>query len=237
MLAFAAACAPATAAAADAVVPPRAITAAGTAEVRVAPDVAQVLVGVVTAAPRAADAVDANSRIVDKVLVALGEFSIAERDLQTVGFRVEPEFSQPPRNADPNWTPAIVGFRVHNQVQVRTRDLVRAGEMLAAAAAAGANQIGGITFTLSDAKPHERRAQAEATRDALAQVAAIADAAGVRTGRILALNAAGGGIEPVYREYARGAMMMAADAVAPVPVQAGEVVIRASVTASVAIAD
>lgn len=218
--------------------PPRAITASGSAELRVAPDLAQITVGVATAAPVAADAVEENNRKVKAVLAALAEFGVGDADTQTSGFRVDPEFGPPPRDGNPTWTPRIAGFRVHNEITVRSRDLVRAGEMLAAAATAGANQIGGVTFTVADAKPHERRAQAAATRDALALVQAIAEAAAVRTGPILSLNAGGGGVEPVYREYARGAVMMAADAaVSPVPVQAGEVVIRASVTASVTIAD
>jgi len=60
-------------------------------------------------------------------------------------------------------------YRATNTVEVTIRDLNRAGDVLGAAAAAGANQMHGISFEIEDPAPLEAQARAKAMADARAR--------------------------------------------------------------------
>jgi uncharacterized protein len=206
--------APALAQAADSPPVPQ-LQANGTGEVMVTPDIAVVTIGVTEQAAEASAALAANSAALTKAIAAIRAAGIADKDIATAGFSINPVYEQID-NRPSDRPPQIVGYQVQNQVRVTVRDIAKSGGLLDAVVAAGANQVSGIAFDLSDRKGPADDAIRAAIADAKAKAELMADAAGLRLVRILSLNAGeNGGRAPIM------AYDMAMKS-APVPVMPGQ---------------
>lgn len=200
------------------------IFVSGSATVDVAPDVALATVGVQTFDADAAIAVGANSEKTAAVLAAVKALGVAEEDLQTTGFSVWPQRAYEKDRPD-----SITGYLVNNTVSVTVRRLADTGAVLQAAIDAGANEVYGLQFTVSNPDSIQDVARQEAVADARRRARVIAEAAGVKLGRVVTITESSVSAPP----YARGAAE--ADLSGAVPVQPGEVEVTAYVTAVFAI--
>ncbi|MFN8830607.1 MAG: SIMPL domain-containing protein [Labrys sp. (in: a-proteobacteria)] len=203
----------------------RLITVTGEASVSARPDMAVITTGVMTEAPVARDALDANSAAVTAVIESLKQQSIEARDLETTGFSLRPVYVYPqPRDGEPQKS-VLTGFAVSNNVNVRVRDLSKLGTILDQAVTAGANSIGGITFVVSDQSKKLDEARVEAVKDARRKADLLAGAAGAKIGRVVSIGESG---------FATPMPIMAAEAralsAAPVPVEAGEQTLQTQVS-------
>ena len=115
------------------------------AEARRTPDIATVSAGVVTQAADANAAMRANAEQMAKVVAAIRAAGIAERDVQTSGIQLSPQY----RYAE-NQPPAITGYQAANTVSITVRDIARLGKILDALVATGANQVNGPSFDVED---------------------------------------------------------------------------------------
>lgn len=204
------------------------ITVTGAGQVSAAPDMAQVSAGVVTESARAADAVKATSAAMQKVLAALDAAGIERKRVQTNRFDVSPVYADgSPRGG----RPSIVGYRATNQVQVEVHGVDKVGAVLDALVGAGANELGGISFGITEPAPLLDDARRKAIADARRKAELYAREAGVALGRVIDIDETGGGGGPVPVAYGR----MMADAVAA-PVAPGQLDLSASVTVRFAIA-
>ncbi len=192
------------------------VSAEGTATA--VPDMAVINLVVLREAETAREALDANTAAMTEVLNALKEDGIADRDLQTSDFSIQPRWVYP-QNNDGSQTPKIVGYQVSNGLTVRIRDLKRLGDILDASVTLGVNQGGQIAFT--NDKPDETISQArkDAVTKARKKAEEMAEAAGVKLGRIVSMSEQSYSNPPM--PMARDMMKMAAES-APVPVAAGE---------------
>jgi uncharacterized protein YggE len=198
------------------------ITVVGTGSVTATPDTAEWSFGVQTSGETAEAALAENSRAMERVVAALRDAGVGRDDLRTE------QVSVWPRTGDDGI--AIVGYDASNTVRVTIRDLDRAGAVVDAAVAAGANQVYGPSLTLSDANAQYREAVDLAFDDARARAEAIAAKAGVALGAPVAIVEGGGGM-PI--PYYRGAAAEAA--VADVEVEPGTQDIGATLTVTFAI--
>jgi uncharacterized protein YggE len=200
---------------------PQTIVVAGEGEASAPPDVAYVTVGVVTQAPTAAQATGDNARLLAAVLAALRARGVGDRDLQTSGLTVQPLYQQGRGERQ-----EITGYQATTNVTVTVNDLSRAGELLDAALAAGANRVGGLRFAVRDVTPLRQQALANAVRAARAQAEAIADALGLRLAAVSSVVE-----ESVAVPVPRAAMAAPAAAPAPptTPVEPGELRVTARV--------
>lgn len=196
--------------------PPPRISVVGEGEVDVAPDMAILNLTVLREAETAREALSANSEAMKQVLAALKAAGIAERDLQTSGLDIQPRYAQPAR--DKPQERKIIGYAVSNGLTVRVRNLPEAGAILDKAVSLGVNQGGGIAFARDDLKPVLTEARKRAVADAMDRARTLAEAAGVRLGRILSIEEHA--LRPRPVPYG-GPMRMAASEAA-VPLAAGE---------------
>lgn len=205
---------------------PATMSLTGFGEVAAEPDMATISSGVVSEGRTARAALDANNAAMAEVLAAMRRAGIADRDLQTSRFRVEPQYFQPPQGRDGRQEPPrIVGYRVSNQLAVRVRDLAALGAVLDLAVGLGANQVSGVSFSLAETAEPMREARTKAMADALAKAELYAAAAGVRLKRILSIDEQGA-VRPAAPVIARAMRAEAADAV---PLAAGEIRLNAEV--------
>jgi uncharacterized protein YggE len=204
--------------------PPAMISVTGEATVSVPPDQAQIDAGVTTEAKTAREASDANNAAMGKVLLALKGAGIEEKDYQTSRLSLQPE-SAPNRTAGPA---TIVGYRASNRVTIRLRDVSKVASVIDTLVGAGANDIGGINFTVSQASKLLDDAREQAIADARRKAEIYAKAAGVTLGAPLSISEGGTPVPIPYRRMAAG--MAAATAVAQ-----GEETLQVTVAVSWAI--
>ena len=204
---------------------PRTITVMGDAEVRVAPDLAQVSIGIVSEAATAAEARGQNAELAQRVVQAIRGLGVPEADVRTSLFSLEPirRFDQPERRGEP----PIVGYRVTNIVTVRTGDFDLVPRIIDESIRAGANRVEGVVFTLRDDRDASRRALRQAVAEARANARAIASELGVRIVRVHSVQQGGIGFAPppvLFRSA------VAAEGGPATPIQPGQVTVNATVT-------
>jgi uncharacterized protein YggE len=181
---------------------------------------AQVSAGVTSNAVTAAQALAANSSRMKNVFAALEKMGVPEKNIQTSGFSVSPQYT----NGDNNNARRLTGYQVSNEISVRLDDVDKLGTALDALVTAGANQMNGISFSIQNPAPVLEKARIQAIADARARAETYARAAGVSLGPILSIGEGGGDVpRPMYR-----VMAMAADR--SVPVAAGEQSVTADVS-------
>jgi len=179
------------------------------------PDIAIVRAGVVSQAPTAAAAAEDNARRMTAVVAALRRAGIATRDIQTAQLSLEPRYQY-----GENQPPVITGYQASNSVQIRFRDVARAGTVVDTLVREGANQVDGPTLTLDAPEGALDEARTDAIRVARARAELYARAAGLRVGRILAISEGGGALPPMPMPAVR--MMARSEAAADTPIVPGE---------------
>lgn len=188
------------------------VAASGRADSR--PDEARFTLGVETIAATAREASARNSATFTRVAAALARLGVKEDDLQTRSITL----------ARIDYGPNRGRFQANNLIDVKLRDIRRAGEAIAAITDAGANVLSGPNLRVSDPENAARSAYAAAYRAARARAEAYAGAAGLKVKRVLAIRdgGEGGGPIPYYGEADMNLRMReAAPQVAAPPVQPG----------------
>ncbi len=198
---------------------PRVISLTGHGESRMVPDMAVVNAGVSSEAATAAEALKANTEAMNKVMAALKGSGIADRDIQTSNFSVQPRYDYNNNNSQPRLT----GYIVSNTVTVSVRKIDSLGTLLDQLVQSGSNQINGVSFDVTDPQAALDEARKLAMADATRKAKLYAEAAGVSLGPIMSV-AEGQRYELPMRSRA-----MMAEAAAPVPVAAGEQVLAIDV--------
>jgi uncharacterized protein YggE len=129
---------------------PRTITVVGAGKVGLVPDVARINVGAEVRADTVSEAKDEVDRQIAAIRTALDELGVEARDIQTSHYSINYDREPIPVVRDDPAGSDHGGYRVSNMLRVTVRDVERAGEVLDAVVEAGANQVYGATFTVSD---------------------------------------------------------------------------------------
>jgi uncharacterized protein YggE len=156
------------------------VSATGRADTR--PDEARITLGVDNLGATAAAATAANNLVIQRVMQALGGLGVKEEHVQTRSISLGRMEHGPDRGR----------YRAHNLLEVRVKEIGRAGAAIAAATEAGANVLSGPNLAISDPEAANRSAYAAAYRAARARAEAYAEAAEMRVARVLVIRDAGG---------------------------------------------
>lgn len=206
---------------------PTVISVQGEGKVMAAPDIAELSFGVTTQRQRTAEeAMRILTADMQRVLDAMKAQGIEDKDITTQQLSLQPAYDwEDGRRTNQ-------GFEARQNLSVRVRETSEIGNVLTAATQAGANQVGGVQFTIDD--PEELRAQAREDAIAQAQEKArvLARQLGKRVGDLRGYAEGGSGMPPIM--YERAMMMDATDGLGagPLPVPAGEQEVRVTVTLS-----
>jgi hypothetical protein len=204
--------------------PPAVISVTGEARISVPPDLAQIDAGVTSEAKTAREASEANNAAMSKVLLALKGAGIEQKDYQTSRLSLQPQIS----SSKTSGPPAIVGYRASNRVTIRLHDITKVADVIDTLVGAGANDIGGINFMVSQASKLLDEAREQAIADARRKAEIYAKAAGVTLGAPLGISE-GGSPGPIA--FGR----LAAGVPQSVPIAPGEETLHISVSVSWAI--
>ena len=165
---------------------PPAISVTGEATVSAPPDLAEIDGGVISTAKNARDASDANNAAMGKVLLALKASGIDEKDYQTSRLSLQPQYT--PVSAGQPSQPVIVGYRASNRVTIRLRDVTKVAAIIDTLVGAGANDISGVNFTISQTSKLLDEAREQAVADARRKAEIYARASGVTLGPPLRIS-------------------------------------------------
>ena len=192
----------------------RLVTVTGEATVAVPPDSAVIRIGVSSLEKTG----EANAKQMTAVLTTVKASGIAERDIQTSRLSLQPQY-------DPNkgGTARLTGFQANNQVTIRIRDIDNLPTVLDRAIAAGANEMSGIEFVVSDQSKLLDQARDEAIADARRKAELYARAARAKLGQVVSISEEGTAPQPRPMQAVRAGA---------VPIAPGEQTLRAIVSVS-----
>ena len=202
---------------------PRSISVEGRADAAATPDLLHLRFTVESTAKTAAAAATDNAARAARLLAALKQLAREADRVTTLGYQLQPLYEAPEGPRAAATKPLLVGYRVYNEIAMELHAPSRAGEVIDAAIAGGADRIADIRFDLSERPMVFRRALGDAVRDAQAQATAIAQALGVRLGGVRSVSTSQ---EIVHFPQERFAARVAA---AETPVEPGDVTVGASV--------
>jgi uncharacterized protein YggE len=154
---------------------------------RTPPDEASITVGTQAKAPTATAAVAANKAKTEKLLAAIRAAGIRERDIQTQGIQLQPDYrwdNQPGVQG----RQTLVGYIANNSVQIKTRNIDKLTSLLDALTTAGADSVYGPNFGISDPAPLRREARIRAMARGQSEATEFARNNGFTSVRLLSVE-------------------------------------------------
>ena len=175
------------------------IIVSGNGKVTTLPDEATIQVGVENDGATAAEALDANSKDMQKVLDRLKAEGIADKAIETANVVVYPNRYYDQQSGQEKTT----GYRAQNTVTVTFTDLALIGDVYAAMTEAGADTVYGPNWQLSEDNPAVTTALTRAIANAQVKAEAIAADQGVQLGEALIISESS--VSQPYLAYAEKA--------------------------------
>ena len=200
------------------------ISMSGYAEQKVVPDTASLSIGVVIQSETAQEASDENAAIMSAVISELKDLGLEDKEIQTSYVSVYPVY-----NYDGERT--ITGYSASNSVQVTTTKLDYLSDIIDRSTASGANQIGSISFSVSDDMQEQLREElvGEAVDNSRSKANELADSLGLKVTGVQTASMYENGDNAVY--YTKAVMEEAAMDAGGVstPIEPGESTVSMSV--------
>ena len=156
------------------------VTVVGEAMAKVEPDVALLVLSVVTQSGQAITAQQENARKSDAVAKAVRSTAGNNAEIKTSDYSLQPQYDY-----RDNRLPKIIGYNARNTVIVTMPDFKNVGAVIDAASGAGANSVDHISFILRQTSPARGQALADATQQAMNKAQSIAQALGGRVLRVV----------------------------------------------------
>ena len=160
------------------------VAVSGQGKVTYQPDLATIVLGVqVDKAVKPEDALNQLNNKIKNIVAAVKGQGIAPEDIVTQNYFLSPQYDYV------NNVSTVGGYTANQQISVKIRDLQKnsdkVSQVLAEAGKAGANQVLGITFNVSNLEDLKQQARALAIADANTKAVKLARVAGVRLGKIV----------------------------------------------------
>lgn len=183
----------------------RRIEVTGKSEIRVAPDMAHLLLDVVTENKDAVIARQEADAVTARALTALRDAGLADADIDTTGLAIAPQY----RWLKDERAQQLTGYRVSRNIAVRLLDIDRLGELVTTLSDTGINRMQPPRLGLVDEESVYRGVLAAAAKNARDRASVLADSLGEELGPLLSAS--------TQREYKPRPMLaerslMAADA-------------------------
>jgi len=204
----------------------RTLNVTGQGIINATPDIAYVMMGVVTESKVARDAQKANADNMSKIIALIKASGIKDEDVKTVNYSINPKYDYNKDTGVSN----IIGYTVTNSVKVTVRDISKTGSIIDIATNSGMNITGNVSFGLSDYDTNYNNALKAAVESAKKKADTIAAALGITLKLPLTINE-NGGYNPQVN-FGVADLAMKSEGAAPTPIQGGSLEIDASVSIS-----
>jgi uncharacterized protein len=199
------------------------ISMSGYAEQKVVPDTATLRIGAVVQSATAKEASDENAALMSAVIAELKAMGLQDKEIQTSYVSVYPVYNY-------DTTQKITGYSASNSVQITTTKLDNLGEIIDRSTTAGANEIGSISFSVSDDMQKQLREDLmnKAVVDASSKATTLAKSLGVEITGVQTSSLSESSGSRVYYEYDMATAAKDSGAVST-PIQPGESTVSMSV--------
>ena len=200
------------------------ITVTGQGQASMPPNIASVSFTVEYTEPTVGTAQRKTTERMNAALSYLENEGIEKKDIRTLAYNIYPLYEQKSCGCDTRGrcTPCdangkIENYRVSQSVEVKVRDIDKAGALIGGLGEIGVQNLSGPTLTLDEPNAGYTAARAQAIADARRQAEVLANQLGVRLGRIVNFSESAPGIySKMYATEAMGgAIDMAGAAPAP----------------------
>jgi uncharacterized protein YggE len=209
------------------------ITVTGKGEVMVKPDIATVSFGVTSENMDVAKAQTEATTKMNGIIDLLKTKGVVEKDIKLTNYNIYPRYDYLRADIYPysGGKQTLAAYVVSQTVEVKIRDISKAGEILSGVGTLGVTDVSGLTFTVDNQDEVKDQARDLAIVDAKDQAKILAKGLGVRLVKITAFSENGN--YPVYYEMNKSmALGMGGDsAVAPqVPMGENKITSNVSIT-------
>ncbi|MEO5780453.1 SIMPL domain-containing protein [Arthrobacter oryzae] len=193
---------------------PRTISVSGSGSAEAAPDLLTLTVGVESRRDNVAAAYGDAGKAATAVTAALRDRGVADRDITTSGLNVRAEVTWQEGQGQ-----TVSGYLASSTLCVRIRALAASSDIIAAAVAAGGDDVRlqGLVLGFADSSSVEARAREAAWNDALNTAQHYAALAGTSLGKVISVTQQSGVQPPVPM-----AAMQRAAATESLSVEAGQ---------------
>jgi len=203
------------------------ISVTGRGETYIKPDIASFNYTVLEEGKTATEAQTKATAKTNAVLDAVKKAGVAEKDVKTISYNIYPkyeytnsvctQYSCPPSKS------TIVGYEVSQSIEVKVRDIEKAGDMLVVVGGLNVSNVSGLSFVVDDMEAAKAEVRKQAIKDAKEKAKVIAKELGVRFDEIISFYESGqdGYLTPMMENQAYGGVAMDSMKVAP-SVPAGE---------------
>ena len=145
-----------------------------------APDTATISFGVTKSSSTVSDAQNQTNKAINYVLESIKDLGVSEKDLKTTNYSVNPNYSF-------EGIQKISGYTVTQNIELKIKDIKNTNRLIDAITGNGGNLIGQVQFGFDDKTKAklEDKARKEAVGNAKEKAQSLANAAGVRLGKII----------------------------------------------------
>jgi hypothetical protein len=190
-----------------------------------------------TVSETAKTVVDAQTQATNKInaaLKAVEDAGVADKDIQTISYNINPHYEyQNVACSQYNCPPGksvLTGYDVSQSIQVKVRDLSKAGAIFTSVGSLGVQNVNGLTFSVDKPESVQAEARAKAIADAQSKAKELAKQLGVSIARVTSFFESNDRTSPIVYGMG-GGKTMSAEIQAPTPeVPAGEQKVTSDVT-------
>lgn len=145
-----------------------------------------------------------NTEAMNKVVAYLESKEIAKEDIKTENYNLSPRYSNPNCFGGRCEESKIIGYVASQNVQVKVRQVEKAGELVSGVVQNGATSVSQVSFEVDDNKDGLQEARIEALNDAKQQAERLAQAGNFRLGKMVTFYEQGDPMQP----YGMGGVAM-----------------------------
>jgi uncharacterized protein len=166
------------------------ITVSGKGEVVVKPDIATISFGVMAENLDVAKAQTESTTKMNNIINLLKTKGVAEKDIKTTNYNIYPRYDyvQPSQIYPYGGKQVLAAYVVSQTVEVKIRDISKAGEILTGVGEFGVTDVSGLTFTIDNEDTVKDQARDLAIQDAKAQAKILAKGLGVKLVKITSFS-------------------------------------------------
>lgn len=159
------------------------VSIVGQGKITYKPDTAKITLGVqVDRKSTSEEAIGELNNRITNIISALEKQGIAKDDIETQNYSVQPQYDYV------EGVQSLAGYDANQRLIVKVReiqsDVEKIGQIIAAASVAGSNQMLGVSFEVSSSNDLKQQAKIMAIEDAKRKSKVLANAAGVKLGKV-----------------------------------------------------
>ncbi len=190
------------------------ITVSGKGEVLATPDIATFSFSVTEEAATVGEAQSKATEKANGIIAYVKDAGVEDKDIKTSSYNIYPRYEYRNATIYTSGTRYLAAYVVSQSVEVKVRNIEKAGEILSGIGEFGADNVSGLSFSIDEQDALARDAREQAIKDAREQAKTLAKALGVSLGRITSFYESAP-YQPYPMYYAKDMVMNASGSARP----------------------